>query len=428
MVFSGVDGSVLQNFDAFEPTFTGGVFVAAADFTGDGVAQIVVAPDEGGGPRVRVLDGKTLKPVADFLGIDDPAFRGGARVSVGDVNGDYVPDLVVAAGFGGGPRVAVYNGSTLSGGNPTELVHDFFAFEDTLRNGAFPAVGDLNGDGFADLVFGGGPGGAPRVLAVDGSNLLAGNVDPLASFYAGDPADRSGVGVGVAPGSDGSLDILAAALAGGSAGQYNLAGTSVGSYDPFAGSSGGFSGGLSVGSAPEATQTATNRTSKPAAGTTEFNHYVVISNVKGTYTGSYNTTVRDDQANTEDVRRVDVTLTIDSMTPESPNADPAQELGNYKYTGEVTVRVAGKGSITVPVYGTYSLSQFPKDPFTNQVGSLNIYTQGVTNYYNPGRPTAVAVGGDDLVSGRWQTNVFDFQKPGAFHTTAPNGNLTLTRN
>ena len=180
-------------------------------------------------------------------------------MAVGDVNGDYVPDLVVAAGFGGGPRVAVFDGATVPGtvGLPARLVNDFFAFEDALRNGAYVTVGDLTGDGFGDLVFGGGPGGAPRVLAVDGSDLLGGSFDPLASFFAGDPADRSGVRVGVTPGAGGRLDVLAAAGAGGSAGAYTLSGTAVGSYDPFADSS----GGMYLGSSPTAVRTTTSRTS-----------------------------------------------------------------------------------------------------------------------------------------------------------------------
>ena len=44
---------------------------------------------------------------------EDANFRGGARAAVGDVNGDGTPDLLVAAGFGGGPRVAIYNGKTV---------------------------------------------------------------------------------------------------------------------------------------------------------------------------------------------------------------------------------------------------------------------------------------------------------------------------
>jgi hypothetical protein len=157
---------------------------------------VVVTPDRGGGPVVAVFDG-TGAERGRFLGIEDPAFRGGARPALGDVNGDGAADLVVSAGFLGGPRVALFDGQSIAaGGGPVKLVADFFAFEDALRNGVFVAAGDVTGDGFADLAFGGGPGGAPRVRVFDGAALL--DVVPsaqLANYFAGDAGLRRGVRV-----------------------------------------------------------------------------------------------------------------------------------------------------------------------------------------------------------------------------------------
>jgi hypothetical protein len=190
------NNTTLYSMPIFEG-FTGGAFVAAADINGDGKADIVVTPDEGGGPRVEVLNGPDGTLLANFFGIEDPNFRGGARASLGDVNGDGIPDLVVSAGFGGGPRIAGFDGKTLKlGAQPTHLFHDFFMFEDALRNGAYVSVGDLNGDGFADIIGGGGPGGAPRVLVFSSKDLIGGNsFVPLANFFAGSLDLRGGVRV-----------------------------------------------------------------------------------------------------------------------------------------------------------------------------------------------------------------------------------------
>ena len=187
-------------------TFSGGGFVAVGDLDNDGRAEVVITPDQGGGPRVAVFSLTAVRGLVqrqNFFGIDDPDFRGGARAAVGDVNGDGVREVIVAAGFQGGPRVAVFEGKSLFAGQPSKLTNDFFAFPgddaETLRNGAFVTAGDLDGDGYADLIFGGGPGGGPRVFALSGKLLSAGDVAatyaaPVANFFVnGDTASRGGV-------------------------------------------------------------------------------------------------------------------------------------------------------------------------------------------------------------------------------------------
>jgi uncharacterized delta-60 repeat protein len=223
-VVSGKDNTTLlaAPFAPYTEEFTGGGFVAAGDFDGDGKAELVLTPDQGGGPRV-VVYGRNATGAsvvrASFLGIDDAAFRGGARAAVGDVNGDGRPELIVAAGFGGGPRVAMFDGRTVLT-TPTRLVNDFFAFPgadaQNLRNGAFVAAGDVTGDGFADLVFGGGPGGAPRVFILSGALVTGGAFDtayatPVANFFvAGNATDRGGVRVAVADlDGDNRADVVA---------------------------------------------------------------------------------------------------------------------------------------------------------------------------------------------------------------------------
>ena len=210
-VLSGADLAtvLVPAFVPFEG-FVGGGFVSAGDFNGDGRAEFVVTPDRGGGPRVSVyslLAGQTTATLlANFFTID-PNFRGGARSAVGRVNADATPDLAVAAGFGGGPRVTLIDGTrvlTTNGtNNADKLVSDFFVFPDVLRNGVYIAIGDVNADGFGDLVIGAGPGGGPRLQIISGQTLLTQGAvaavgNPLSNFFVGGTdTDRGGVRVSV---------------------------------------------------------------------------------------------------------------------------------------------------------------------------------------------------------------------------------------
>ncbi|HVK09434.1 MAG TPA: hypothetical protein VM597_11720, partial [Gemmataceae bacterium] len=160
-------------------------------------------PDLSGGPRVIVLRGGNFAQVASFYGIDDQAFRGGARAAVADLNADGFGDVVVSAGYGGGPRVAGFSGRFLtdSTGSPTNtpyvrLFDDFFMFETSVRNGVFITAGDINGDGYADVIAGGGPDGGPRVRVVSGRAITSGNQTVvLANFFAAPDDQRGGVRV-----------------------------------------------------------------------------------------------------------------------------------------------------------------------------------------------------------------------------------------
>jgi len=225
-VFDGKSGGelVAGGIQVFEGSFSGGINLAAGDFNHDGKADIVISADTGGGPRVQILNAAQFqaganpglgKVLADFLGIEDAKFRGGTRVAAGDINGDGTPDLVVAAGQGGGPRVALFDGTSLTvATRPTRLVGDFFVYESTLRNGATVAVGDVNGDGLADLVAGAGPGGAPRVTVFSGAGVIAGQGDlspRIADFFVtNDLATRNGTRITVKDiDRDGMGDLIA---------------------------------------------------------------------------------------------------------------------------------------------------------------------------------------------------------------------------
>jgi autotransporter-associated beta strand protein len=175
------DGSLRFTLLAYDSRFTGGVRVATGDVNGDGVDDIITAPGAGGGPHIEVFDGATSTLLQSFLAYS-PAFTGGVYVAVGDVNNDGFGDIITGAGAGGGPHVEVFNGTNHA------LLHSFFAYSAKFTGGVRVAAGDVNDDRFGDIITGAGAGGGPHVEVFSGVNLSL-----LKSIFAFDPSFTGGV-------------------------------------------------------------------------------------------------------------------------------------------------------------------------------------------------------------------------------------------
>jgi len=93
---TGLAGSIIT---PYATTFKGGVHVALGDVNNDGVPDLIVAPGRGMEPVVKVYDLLTNTLIEQF-DVYTPAFRGGVNVALGDLNHDGFNDLVVAPTLG----------------------------------------------------------------------------------------------------------------------------------------------------------------------------------------------------------------------------------------------------------------------------------------------------------------------------------------
>src|SRR5437763_8717807 len=130
--------------------------------------------------------------------INPAPFIGGARVAVGDVNGEGTADIITGAGYGGGAHVRVFNGKDNS-----ELL-SFIAFDTSYIGGIYVAAGDIDGDGKTDILVGSGTnnGGLVRAFHADGTRFV--NIAAFGADYQGQVT----VAVGDVNG-DGKGDIIA---------------------------------------------------------------------------------------------------------------------------------------------------------------------------------------------------------------------------
>jgi hypothetical protein len=238
-VFDGTTGTLIREFMAYDPRFLGGVFVAAGDLNGDGFADIVTAPDFNGGPEVKAFSGKDGSVLQDFMAYD-PRFLGGVRVAVGDIKGTGQADIITAPGAPGGPDIRIFDG--ISGA----LVQEYLAYDLGYLGGVYVAAGDLNGDGKADVITGTGsaPGQSANVRAFSGVNGAL-----LQNFLAYVPGFTGGVRVGYLPdiNGDGQGEILTGAGPSGGPQIETFDGVSNAVLDSFYAFDPSFLGGVYVG-------------------------------------------------------------------------------------------------------------------------------------------------------------------------------------
>jgi hypothetical protein len=183
-VIDAVTGAVLTQFAPFGSTFQGGVRVATGDLTDGGVDDIVTAPGWStvGQVRVYTQTGVLLTSFDPY----GPTFMGGVQVTVGDVTGDGLGDIITVPSTG--PALVKVFHPVIVGGVPTfnaaAPYREFLAFPSSFVGGAVVAAADMgstpvaNGpfdtllrDGKAEIIVGSGAGMKATVKVFDVSGL-----------------------------------------------------------------------------------------------------------------------------------------------------------------------------------------------------------------------------------------------------------------
>lgn len=199
----GSDHTELDSWSVFEDSFQGGGSVAVGQLDGKKKQlEIVVGSGPGRAPVVSIYTSSgTL--IRQFSPYPDH-MRAGITVASGDLDGDGWDEIVTGTMRDGGPQVRVFSHTGSAVFTP-----GFFAFDTQFRGGVNVAVADVDGNGQAEIVAGAGVGGGPQVRIFDKAGNFTGN-----SFFAFANSDRGGVSVARANVDGGKEDEIAVGLQG----------------------------------------------------------------------------------------------------------------------------------------------------------------------------------------------------------------------
>jgi hypothetical protein len=167
---------------------TAHVATAAADYTGDGVADLAVSlgwpslsPEYDGFHRLNVYKGSATGLVPEPMASEGHSY---ADLTAGDVNGDGKADLVA----GGGNEIHVMLATGNGFGTPQVIDQDTDGVpgtdEDGDNFGDALAAGDVNGDGRADIAVGAPNEAIGTVKDAGAATVLYGSADGLTATGA----------------------------------------------------------------------------------------------------------------------------------------------------------------------------------------------------------------------------------------------------
>jgi hypothetical protein len=135
-----LDGSLINKFLVYPEKYLGGINLTLADLNGDGLNEIITAATTSGGPHIRIFNGEG-KVINSFFAFDKND-TGGVNVDVSNLLGDVKPEIIVSSNSTSKVRIFDAAGKMLSEYN----------LKSALKNGQRIISHDLGKDSIAEIL------------------------------------------------------------------------------------------------------------------------------------------------------------------------------------------------------------------------------------------------------------------------------------
>lgn len=188
-------GGNIKTIYPYGQNFSGGInFTLLKTETGQ---LLAIASDRNGSNLIKFYNIDLSEAGGSFTAYSVKWKNLGANISACDINNDGIDELVVGAGYGGGPHVKIFsrNGT---------LLREWFAYKSNFRGGVYAVCGKIDNSGENRIVTGTGPTGGPHVKTFD----LKGSL--LNEWFAYGMTKRDGVKIALTDiNNDGIKEIIA---------------------------------------------------------------------------------------------------------------------------------------------------------------------------------------------------------------------------
>ena len=138
--FAGLD------YFPFSSDFTGGVTVACGNVDGGNEDELIFGVQTSDEAWVKVYKTNLEKTVLGMFSAFPESFQGGVNLASGDVDRDGLDEIIVAANTGGGSHIRIFEAYGFP--HPDSI----FAYEDEFRGGVLVTAGDANNDSYDEII------------------------------------------------------------------------------------------------------------------------------------------------------------------------------------------------------------------------------------------------------------------------------------